>query len=42
MSTVNQAYSQLFKSPYPARTCYQVAALPQGAVVEIEAIISLG
>ena len=35
---VNQVYAQFFKEPYPARTALQVAALPLGADIEIEAV----
>jgi 2-iminobutanoate/2-iminopropanoate deaminase len=35
---VNQVYAQYFKEPYPARSAFQVAALPLGADVEVEAI----
>jgi len=35
---VNQAYETFFTTPYPARSCVQVSALPKGAVVEIEVI----
>ncbi|EFI34505.1 endoribonuclease L-PSP [Desulfonatronospira thiodismutans ASO3-1] len=35
---VNQVYAQFFKEPYPARTAFQVAALPLGADIEIEAV----
>jgi 2-iminobutanoate/2-iminopropanoate deaminase len=35
---VNEAYTQFFKAPYPARSTVQVSALPKGAVVEIEVI----
>lgn len=38
---LNEIYSTYFASPYPARTTYQVAALPMNAHVEIEAIVSL-
>ena len=27
--------------PYPARACYEVSALPKGALVEVEAVIEL-
>lgn len=37
-ATVNEVYSQYFTSNYPARSTIQVAALPLGARVEIEAI----
>lgn len=35
---VNEAYIKFFPTPYPARSCVQVSALPKGAVVEIEVI----
>lgn len=35
---VNEAYTEYFKAPYPARSCVEVPALPKGAVVEIEVI----
>lgn len=35
---VNEAYINFFSTPYPARSCVQVSALPRGAVVEIEVI----
>lgn len=35
---VNEVYGTFFNKPYPTRAAYQVAALPQGALVEIEAI----
>ena len=35
---VNKVYAEYFKEPFPARSAYQVAALPLGANVEIEAI----
>lgn len=35
---VNKAYEEYFTTPYPARSCVQVAALPKGAVIEIEVI----
>lgn len=38
---VNTIMAQFFSEPYPARACVQVAALPKGAAVEIEAILSL-
>lgn len=38
---INDTYSKYFTNPYPARACYQVAALPKGARVEVEAIIAL-
>lgn len=35
---VNEVYLDYFQSPYPARSCVQVSALPKGSVVEIEVI----
>lgn len=39
---VNQVYSRYFELEPPARACIQVAALPKGARIEIEAIAYLG
>jgi len=39
---VNGVYSQYFQEPYPARACYEVAKLPKGVDVEIEAIAMVG
>ena len=38
---LNAAYGESLSAPYPARACYQVAALPKGAQVEVEAVIEL-
>ena len=38
---VNAVMAEVFKEPYPARACVQVAALPKGVQVEIEAILAL-
>lgn len=38
---VNTVYAQYFKEPYPARSAFQVAALPLGADLEVEAIFQL-
>lgn len=35
---MNRVYAEYFPEDKPARVCYQVAALPKGAKVEIEAI----
>lgn len=35
---MNEVYASFFEKDYPARACYEVAALPKGALVEIEAI----
>ncbi len=37
-ATVNEIYGRTFTQPYPARSTVQVAALPKGGLVEIEAI----
>ena len=39
--TVNQAMARTFGEPYPARAAVQVAALPRGARVEIDAVLVL-
>jgi 2-iminobutanoate/2-iminopropanoate deaminase len=39
---VNEVYSRYFESEPPARATVQVAALPRGARVEIEAIAAAG
>jgi 2-iminobutanoate/2-iminopropanoate deaminase len=35
---MNAVYSAFFREPFPARSTIQVAALPKGARVEIEAV----
>ena len=35
---MNNVYAEFFDSPYPARSTIQVAALPKGGAVEIEAV----
>lgn len=37
-AAVNEVYETYFDGAFPARSCFQVAALPKGAKVEIEAI----
>ena len=37
-SQMNGVYAEFFAEPYPARAAFQVAALPRGARVEIEAV----
>lgn len=39
---VNEIMTQYFQPPYPARAAVGVAALPRGALVEIDAILALG
>ncbi len=38
---VNTIYSEYFSEPYPARSAIQVASLPLGAAIEVEAVIAL-
>jgi reactive intermediate/imine deaminase len=38
---VNEIMESYFTQPYPARTSFAVVALPKGAVVEIDAILSV-
>lgn len=40
-AAVNQVYALYFKEPFPARSAFQVAALPLGADVEVEAVFQL-
>lgn len=35
---MNEVYAEFFTEPYPARAAFQVAAIPKGAKLEIEAI----
>lgn len=39
--TLNQVFAKRLQQPFPARAAVQVAALPKGAVVEIESILYL-
>merc|ERR1711874_691154 len=41
-AAVNEVYTKFFSDNYPARAAYQVAALPRGARVEIEAVAAVG
>ncbi|MDZ7783377.1 MAG: RidA family protein [Halioglobus sp.] len=40
-ATVNEIMARFLSEPYPARACVQVAALPRGALIEVEAILAL-
>lgn len=35
----NEIYATVFTEPYPARSTVQVAALPMGAMIEVEALV---
>ena len=37
-AAVNEVYARVFAAPFPARSCVQVAAIPKGARLEVEAI----
>ncbi len=37
-AAMNAVYAEFFTEPFPARAAYQVAGVPKGAKVEIEAI----
>ncbi len=37
-AAVNEVYAQYFKEPFPARSAFQVAALPLGADLEVEGV----
>ena len=39
---VNEIMAQHFKEPYPARATVQVAALPRGALIEVDAVLVVG
>jgi len=39
ITTVNEVIPLYFSQPYPARTSIQVAALPQNATIEVEAVM---
>ena len=38
---VNEIMASHFSEPYPARATIEVSALPKGALVEVEAVLSL-
>ena len=40
-TAVNQVYAQYFIEPFPARSAFQVAALPLGADLEVEAVFQV-
>ena len=37
--TVNQVMATFLEQPFPARACVEVAALPKGVKIELEAIV---
>ena len=40
-AAVNAVMQEFFEPPYPARACVEVAGLPKGVAIEIEAILAL-
>jgi reactive intermediate/imine deaminase len=40
-AAVNEVMARFLSEPYPARACVQVAALPKGAGIEVEAILAV-
>jgi reactive intermediate/imine deaminase len=40
-AAVNEVMSEFFTQPYPARATVEVAALPKGVPIEVDAILSL-
>lgn len=40
-AAVNEIYAKYFTSPFPARSCVQVAALPKGVKIETEIVAEL-
>lgn len=38
---MNDVYKTFFEEPYPSRSCVEVAKIPKGAKIEIEAIVKL-
>lgn len=38
---VNAIMMEYFTEPYPARACVQVAALPKGVAIEVEAVLAV-
>ena len=40
-NAVNEVMASFLNAPFPARACVQVAALPRGVKIEVEAILSV-
>ncbi len=38
---INEIYASYFTEPFPARSCVEVAQLPKGVLLEVEAIAEL-
>ena len=40
-AAINEVYGKYFGPDYPARSCFQVSALPMGSTIEVEAIVAV-
>jgi reactive intermediate/imine deaminase len=40
-AAVNEVMASFLQAPYPARACVQVAALPRGVDIEVEAVLAV-
>lgn len=40
-AAVNEVMTDFLQQPYPARACVQVAGLPKGVAIEVEAILAI-
>lgn len=40
-AAVNEVMMEFLQAPFPARACVQVAGLPKGVAIEVEAILAL-
>lgn len=40
-AAVNEVMANFLQAPYPARACVQVAALPRGVDIEVEAVLAV-
>ena len=38
---INEIYAKYFTEPYPARSCVEVARLPNDVLLEVETIVEL-
>ena len=38
---INEIYETFFETPYPARSCVEVARLPKDVLIEVEAVAEL-
>ncbi len=40
-AAVNEVMTEFLQAPFPARACVQVAGLPKGVAIEVEAILAV-